>query len=116
MPSGGLTRWGTTAGRMCSRTSPTHRARHQGGRRTRLRLNGIATIDESDELIDRYPGAQFIVRVAAMQVFPNCPRYIHRMELIERSGFVPRAERPTPIPDWKRSDWACEVLPKGDPA
>jgi uncharacterized protein len=85
-------------------------------RPTRLRLNGIASIDESRELLDQYPAAQFIVRVCATEVFPNCPRYIHRMALIERSRFVPRADRPAPIPEWKRSAWACDVLPHGDPA
>ncbi len=85
-------------------------------RPSRLRLNGIASIDESDELRARYPGAQFIVRVHVTQVFPNCPRYIHRMALIERSRFVPRADRETPVPEWKRSDWACDVLPQADPA
>jgi hypothetical protein len=85
-------------------------------RPSRLRLNGNASIDASDALIDHYPGAQFIVTVDATQVFPNCPRYIHQMALIERSRFVPRADRETPIPDWKRSDWACDVLPHGDPA
>jgi uncharacterized protein len=85
-------------------------------RPSRLRLNGIASIDEHDELIDDYPGAQFIVRVRATQVFPNCPRYIHRMALVERSRFVPRAGRETPIPSWKRADWACDVLPRSDPA
>lgn len=82
----------------------------------RLRLNGIASIDGSDELLDQYPGAQFIVRVRATQVFPNCPRYIHRMALIERSRFVPRNDRETPTPEWKRADWACDVLPHDDPA
>jgi hypothetical protein len=67
-------------------------------------------------LIDRYPGAQFIVRVRATQVFPNCPRYIHRMALVERSRFVPRTGQPAPVPDWKRASWACDVLPVGDPA
>jgi predicted pyridoxine 5'-phosphate oxidase superfamily flavin-nucleotide-binding protein len=85
-------------------------------RPSRLRLNGIASIDERDLLQERYPGAQFIVRVRATQVFPNCPRYIHRMSLVERSRFVPHAGVETPIPDWKRSDWACEVLPAADPA
>jgi predicted pyridoxine 5'-phosphate oxidase superfamily flavin-nucleotide-binding protein len=85
-------------------------------RPSRLRLNGDASVDERDELIDQYPGAQFIVRVRATQVFPNCPRYIHRMALIERSRFVPHTDVETPIPDWKRSDWACEALPGGDPA
>jgi len=84
-------------------------------RPSRLRLNGIASIDERDALIDQYPGAQFIVRVRATQVFPNCPRYIHRMAPVERSRFVPRADREAPVPDWKRSDWARDVLPKGDP-
>jgi uncharacterized protein len=85
-------------------------------RPSRLRLNGLAGIDERDELVDAWPGAQFVVRVAATQVFPNCPRYIHRMALVERSRFVPREEHPPPVPDWKRADWACDVLPAGDPA
>jgi predicted pyridoxine 5'-phosphate oxidase superfamily flavin-nucleotide-binding protein len=83
---------------------------------SRLRLNGVASIDEQDELLPSYPGAQFVVRVRATQVFPNCPRYIHRMALVERSRFVPHADREAPVPDWKRTDWACDVLPDDDPA
>jgi predicted pyridoxine 5'-phosphate oxidase superfamily flavin-nucleotide-binding protein len=86
----------------------------EGGRR--MRLNGEASIDERDELMASYPEAQFVVRVRAREVFPNCPRYIHRYELVERSRFVPHAERRTPVPDWKRTDWASDVLPAGDPA
>lgn len=85
-------------------------------RPSRLRLNGIAGIDAHDELLPAYPGAQFVVRVRVTQVFPNCPRYIHRMALVERSRFVPRARETTPVPEWKRSSWACDVLPAGDPA
>jgi uncharacterized protein len=85
-------------------------------RPSRLRLNGVATIDEGDELVTAWPGAQFVVRVAVTQVFPNCPRYIHRFALIERSRFVPREQRPVPVPEWKRTDWACDVLPADDPA
>jgi uncharacterized protein len=83
-------------------------------RPSRLRLNGIATIDDEDALLGSYPGAQFIVRVLATEVFPNCPRYIHRMALVERSRFVPRPDREAPVPDWKRAAWACDVLPAGD--
>ncbi|HEY1590241.1 MAG TPA: pyridoxamine 5'-phosphate oxidase family protein [Solirubrobacteraceae bacterium] len=83
-------------------------------RPSRLRLNGVASIDERDELMEAYPGAQFIVRVRATQVFPNCPRYIHRMTLVEHSRFVPRTGVETPIPAWKRADWACDVLPAQD--
>jgi hypothetical protein len=85
-------------------------------RPARLRLNGVASIDRDDELRAHYPGAQFVVRVRATQVFPNCPRYIHRMELVERSRFVPHADEETPVPDWKRTEWACDVLPRDDPA
>jgi predicted pyridoxine 5'-phosphate oxidase superfamily flavin-nucleotide-binding protein len=85
-------------------------------RPSRLRLNGTASIDEEDELIAVYPEAQFVVRVQANQIFPNCPRYIHRMALVERSRFVPRAECATPVPAWKRADWAHDVLPESDPA
>jgi uncharacterized protein len=85
-------------------------------RPSRLRLSGIASIDERDELIDSYPEAQFVVRVRATQVFPNCPRYIHRMTLVERSRFVPHTDLKTPVPDWKRAEWACDVLPGDDPA
>ena len=83
-------------------------------RPSRLRLNGVASIDEHDELMAAYPEAQFIVRVRAANVFPNCPRYIHRMALVERSRFVPRAGVETPVPVWKRADWACDVLPARD--
>ena len=85
-------------------------------RPSRLRLNGIATVYESDELMAHYPEAQFVVRVKATQLFPNCPRYIHRMALVERSRFVPRAECETPVPEWKRASWARDVLPEADPA
>jgi hypothetical protein len=37
------------------------------------------------------------------------------MAPVERSRFVPRADRETPVPDWKRSDWARDVLPDRDP-
>jgi predicted pyridoxine 5'-phosphate oxidase superfamily flavin-nucleotide-binding protein len=85
-------------------------------RRRRLRLDGTASIDAGDALLEHWPEAQCVVRVRARQVFPNCPRYIHRYELVERSRFVPRKARATPVPDWKRADWAADVLPAGDPA
>ena len=83
---------------------------------TRVRVNGVASIDEGDALLADYEKAQFVVRVHATEVFPNCPRYIHRMQLVEHSKFVPRAECAPPVPDWKRRDWAADVLPAGDPA
>jgi predicted pyridoxine 5'-phosphate oxidase superfamily flavin-nucleotide-binding protein len=63
---------------------------------SRLRVEGRATLD----------GAE--VRVAVQRVFPNCPRYIHRMAQVERSPYV--ADDP-PEPAWKSADWAVDVLP-----
>lgn len=67
----------------------------------RMRLNGTASIDFADPLQAEWPEAMFVVRVRAEAVFPNCPRYIHKMQLVERSGFVPKAECRTPEADWK---------------
>ncbi|HVP38810.1 MAG TPA: pyridoxamine 5'-phosphate oxidase family protein [Candidatus Saccharimonadales bacterium] len=78
----------------------------------RLRLNGVASVDPADPLLPEFPGAQFIVRVTVREVFPNCSRYIHRYQLVERSKFVPRAGSEPPVPGWKRADWAKDVLPE----
>jgi predicted pyridoxine 5'-phosphate oxidase superfamily flavin-nucleotide-binding protein len=82
----------------------------------RLRLNGVATVELDDPLLAEYPRAQCVVRVRATDVFPNCPRYVHRLQLVERSRFTPRADCEPPVPDWKRREWARDVLAAGDPA
>ena len=84
--------------------------------RKRMRLNGIAEHVGDDPLLAEFPEAQFLWRVRATEVFPNCPRYIHRYELVERSRFVPKAGCETPVPEWKRRDWAHDVLAADDPA
>jgi predicted pyridoxine 5'-phosphate oxidase superfamily flavin-nucleotide-binding protein len=85
-------------------------------RPTRLRVEGTASVGDDDELLAQWPEAQFVVRVRAQRVFPNCPRYIHRMALVERSSYVPRAGVVTPIPEWKRGELASGVLPETDRA
>jgi predicted pyridoxine 5'-phosphate oxidase superfamily flavin-nucleotide-binding protein len=82
----------------------------------RTRVDGTARIVFDDPLLPRYPEAQFIVRVEALRIYPNCPRYIHHYQLVERSRFVPHAQVPTPVPGWKQSEWARDVLPLNDPA
>src|SRR3712207_9558041 len=52
-------------------------------------------------LFRSYPEAQFVVRVRAREVFPNCPRYIHEYRLVRRSRFVPKAGCSTPVADRK---------------
>lgn len=85
-------------------------------RQRRVRVDGTAELRHDDPLLARYPGAQFIVRVHADRIYPNCPRYIHRYQLVERSAFVPRAGIAPPVPGWKQAEWARDVLPAGDPA
>ena len=82
----------------------------------RMRVDGTARLSTDDPLLASYPEAQFIVRVEAKRIYPNCPRYIHKYQLVARSAFVPRREAPTPVPAWKQAPWAADVLPARDPA
>jgi predicted pyridoxine 5'-phosphate oxidase superfamily flavin-nucleotide-binding protein len=67
----------------------------------RLRVNGTAQISRDDPLLARTVGAQMIVRVTARAIFPNCPRYIPKMALVEESIYAPRTGADFPEPAWK---------------
>jgi predicted pyridoxine 5'-phosphate oxidase superfamily flavin-nucleotide-binding protein len=82
----------------------------------RLRVNGTARIEPAGFIDPVFAEAQFVVIVNIREVFPNCPRYIHKYALVERSKFVPHEGTATPVPGWKQMDWARDVLPAGDPA
>lgn len=77
----------------------------------RLRVNGMASIDEQDALLADFPGAQLIVRVQAQAIFPNCPRYIHNLQSGELSVYTPREGHEPPEPGWKARPEFAEVLP-----
>ena len=83
-------------------------------RQARLRLNGDAFIQENDPLLAHWPEAQMVVRVKLLEMFPNCPRYIHKMVMVEESSFVPKKQSETPAPDWKRLEMVADVLPARD--
>lgn len=78
----------------------------------RLRVNGTARIDPDDPLLETFPGAQLVVRVQADHIFPNCPRYIHRMRLEEVSACSPAPGHQPPEPAWKQMDAFRDYLPK----
>ncbi len=80
----------------------------------KLRVLGKASIDEEDPLLADYKSAQLIVRVAAEQIFDNCPRYLHEIEIKSYSRYVPRPDREAPIPDWKRNPVYRDALPERD--
>jgi predicted pyridoxine 5'-phosphate oxidase superfamily flavin-nucleotide-binding protein len=74
------------------------------GRPRRLRVSGTARVMRDDPLLGETVGAQLIVRVAATAIFPNCPRYIPRLDLVEESPYVPHAGEPPLEPGWKDDD------------
>ena len=84
----------------------------------RIRVNGSARVREDDPLLNEFPGAVLIVRVTATHIFPNCPRYIHKMKVMEHSVYAPRPNYTPPVPAWKTFDAFRDSLPlrdRGDP-
>ena len=79
----------------------------------RLRIQGVASIEENDELLAEYAEAQFIVRVEMTEVYRNCPRYVHKYRFVEPSEYVPHPDRATPQPAWKSSEELKDALPRG---
>ena len=82
----------------------------------RMRVQGTASISDNDPLMAEFPGAQLIIRVKADRVFPNCPRYIHKMKLVEHSVYAPAPQHEPPQPDWKYMPVFKDALPKTGPA
>jgi len=78
----------------------------------RLRILGHAAAAEDDPLLSRWPGAQLVIRVTVELAFPNCPRYIHRMQRLETSPYVPSGGSPPPEAAWKQFEMFRDVLPR----
>jgi predicted pyridoxine 5'-phosphate oxidase superfamily flavin-nucleotide-binding protein len=78
----------------------------------RLRVQGVARIEDGDELLGDYAEAQFIVRVDVTEVYKNCPRYVHKYRFVEPSEYVPHTGRETPQPAWKTSEELKDALPE----
>jgi hypothetical protein len=77
----------------------------------RMRVNGTASLHDDADLVATFEGAQLVVKVRARHIFPNCPRYIHRMTLAERSAYTPREGQVPPTPEWKEMDVFRDYLP-----
>ena len=83
------------------------------GRPQRLRVNGMARVSSDDPLLAHTVGAQLIVRVQASAIFPNCPRYIPKLELVEPSQYTPQPGRDPVEPAWKSfPDFADVIHPR----
>ena len=75
---------------------------------------GVASLEDDKAALSAHPGAQLMVRVTVGRIFPNCPRYIHKMKLLEHSVYAPRIGREAPTPRWKQMKEFRDDLPRKD--
>jgi predicted pyridoxine 5'-phosphate oxidase superfamily flavin-nucleotide-binding protein len=79
----------------------------------RVRLHGLATIEQNDPMLAEFVGAELIVRVKVTETFVNCPRYIHKYQRLQTSKYAPQAGcAAPPAPQWKRIDLLQDALPE----
>lgn len=83
-------------------------------RPARLRVNGSASVSREDPLRSSWEGAQQVVRLQVSQVFPNCPRYLPRMQVVEASPYAPSPGHTPPRPGWKDDPRFRDALPERD--
>jgi hypothetical protein len=79
----------------------------------RLRVQGLARLDEGAAR-ETFPGALFLVRIAPLQIFVNCPRYVHKYARVETSKYVPRKDGSAPLAQWKRLKVVHDTLSPED--
>ena len=73
----------------------------------------LATADAEGRPDCSYKGGlPGFVRVVDERIFPNCPRYVHRMQLVELSAYAPCEGKTPPVPEWKKLPQFRDVLPK----
>jgi predicted pyridoxine 5'-phosphate oxidase superfamily flavin-nucleotide-binding protein len=77
----------------------------------RLRVNGTARIVRDDPAMADVPGAQLLVKVTPVDIFPNCPRYIPHAERFTASEYLPAAHSEPVEPKWKSFGAFSDVVP-----
>jgi len=77
----------------------------------RLRVNGVAQVVDDDPLMAGAPGAQLLIRVTPKDIFPNCPRYVPNLQLVEPSIYTPQADTAPIEPKWKSFEIFEGVVP-----
>ncbi len=82
----------------------------------RLRLRGEARCLREGPMLDSYPGANLVVEISVNHVWVNCPRYVHRMQPLEQSPYLPGKDGAVSLALWKRVDLIQDVLTAEDRA
>jgi hypothetical protein len=77
----------------------------------RLRVNGTAQVVRDDPGMAQIPGAQLLVKVTPIDIFPNCPRYIPHTETLSLSEYAPAAGAEPVEPKWKSFGVFSDVVP-----
>ena len=81
------------------------------GKPKRLRVNGTAEVALDDPLLPEFEGAQALVRVTPVDIFPNCPRNIPRMRMEEASAYIARRGSERMEPAWKAFESFADAVP-----
>ncbi len=82
----------------------------------RLRLRGEARCHREGPMLASYPGANLVIEISVDHVWVNCPRYVHRMQSLEKSPYLPGKDGTVSLALWKRIDIVQDVLKSGDRA
>ena len=77
----------------------------------RLRVNGTAELVLDDPLLGQFEGAQALVRVTPVDIFPNCPRNVPQMQFVEASSYIPRCGLERVEPAWKTFESFADAVP-----
>ncbi|MDP4021606.1 SRPBCC domain-containing protein [Methylobacterium sp. NEAU 140] len=80
----------------------------------RLRVHGTASLLRDAGALEAHPGAELVLRVAILEIFANCPRYIHRYRRVATSRFAPGEDRAGEVPAWKTIDVVRDAVPERD--
>ncbi|HEY7800643.1 MAG TPA: pyridoxamine 5'-phosphate oxidase family protein [Hyphomonadaceae bacterium] len=82
-----------------------------GEKPKRLRVNGTAQVVFDDPLMEQFEGAQALIRLTPVDIFPNCPRYIPDPANAKPSPFIPHEDQPRVEPGWKDNPAWKDVVP-----
>jgi predicted pyridoxine 5'-phosphate oxidase superfamily flavin-nucleotide-binding protein len=77
----------------------------------KLRINGRAELSFDDPMISEFSGAQALVKVTPVHIFPNCPRYVHDLGADAMSAYTPYPNKTPTEPAWKGFDAFKDVVP-----
>jgi len=81
-------------------------------RQRRVVIRGTAAVHEEHHLMSEFTGAQLLVEVRTQHVSRNCPRYIHKMQIMEYARHCPRLDYEPPDAEWKKKPDRMDVLPR----